>query len=43
MKKMYGEEVDLGASKEQIGKFIAEARRKLNVEIPKEYLDKCHC
>lgn len=38
-KKMYEEEVNLGASKEEISKLIAEVRQKLNVEIPKEYLD----
>lgn len=38
-KKMYDEEVNPGASKEEIGKLIAEASEKLNVEIPKEYLD----
>ena len=38
-KKMYDEEVNSGASKEEITKLIAEAKKKLNVEIPKEYLD----
>lgn len=38
-KKMYDEEVNTGASKEEIGKLTAEASEKLNVEIPKEYLD----
>ena len=38
-KKMYDEEVNLGASKEEIDKLIVEAKEKLSVEIPKEYLD----
>ena len=38
-KKMYDEEVNLGASKEEIDKLIVEAKEKLGVEIPKEYLD----
>ena len=38
-KKMYDEEVNLGASKEEIEKLIVEAKEKLGVEIPKEYLD----
>ena len=38
-KKMYNEEVNSGASKEEIAKLVAEAKKKLNVEIPKEYLD----
>lgn len=38
-KKMYDEEVNSGASKEEITKLMAEAKKKLNVEIPKEYLD----
>ncbi|WP_250674108.1 YrhA family protein [Paraclostridium ghonii] len=38
-KKMYDEEVNLGASKEEVGKLIAKASKKLNVEIPKEYLN----
>ena len=36
---MYDEEVNLGASKEEIDKLIVEAKEKLSVEIPKEYLD----
>ena len=38
-KKMYDEEVNLGASKEEIARLIEEVNKKLNVEIPKEYLD----
>lgn len=38
-KKMYDEEVNSGASKEEIARLIEEANKKLNVEIPKEYLD----
>lgn len=38
-KKMYDEEVNSGASKEEITKLMVEAKKKLNVEIPKEYLD----
>ncbi|WML33906.1 YrhA family protein [Clostridium sp. OS1-26] len=38
-KKMYDEEVNLGASKEEINKLITKAKEKLGVEIPKEYLD----
>lgn len=38
-KKMYDEEVNWGASKEEIARLIEEANKKLNVEIPKEYLD----
>lgn len=38
-KKMYDEEVNLGASKEEIARLIEEENKKLNVEIPKEYLD----
>lgn len=38
-KKIYGEEVNLGASKEEIARLIAESNNKLNAEIPKEYLD----
>jgi hypothetical protein len=38
-KKMYDEEVNLGASKEKINKLITKAKEKLGVEIPKEYLD----
>lgn len=38
-KKIYDEEVNLGASKEEIDRLIEEANKKLNVEIPKEYLD----
>lgn len=38
-KKMYDEEVNSGASKEEIARLIEEVNKKLNVEIPKEYLD----
>lgn len=38
-KKMYDEEVNVGASKEEIDKLILEAKEKLNLELPKEYLD----
>ncbi|WP_040214611.1 YrhA family protein [Clostridium polynesiense] len=36
---MYDEEVNLGASKEEIDKLIVEVKEKLGVELPKEYLD----
>lgn len=38
-KKIYNEQVNLGASKREISKLIIEARKKLNIEIPKGYLD----
>ena len=38
-KKMYDEELNSGAPKEEITKLMVEAKKKLNVEIPKEYLD----
>ncbi|MFR6171962.1 MAG: YrhA family protein [Blautia sp.] len=38
-KKMYDEEVNSGASPKEISKLVIEAKKKLNVEIPKEYLD----
>ena len=38
-KKYYEEEVNRGAYKEEITRLIKEVKRKLNVEIPIEYLD----
>lgn len=38
-KKMYDEEVNQGASQGEITKLIEEANKKLDVEIPREYLD----
>lgn len=38
-KKMYDEEVNSGASQKEISKLVIEVKKKLNVEIPKEYLD----
>lgn len=38
-KKMYEEEVNLGASKEELVKFIEEVKNILNREIPSEYLN----
>lgn len=38
-KKMYDEEVNSGASKEEIARLTEEANKKLNVEIPKKCLD----
>lgn len=38
-KKIYGEEVNSGAYKEEIDRLMEEANKKLKVEIPKEYLD----
>jgi hypothetical protein len=38
-KKMYEEEVNLGATKEEVEKFISEVRKEIDKEIPKEYLN----
>ncbi len=38
-KKVYDEEVNLGASKEEIDKLVEKAKEQLGVELPKEYLE----
>ncbi|KFX57255.1 SMI1/KNR4 family protein [Clostridium botulinum] len=38
-KKIYDEEVNLGASKDEINELIVEAKKKIGIEIPNEYLD----
>lgn len=38
-KKIYDEEVNAGASQDEIARLIEEVNKKLNVELPKEYLD----
>lgn len=38
-KKMYKEEVNVGATKEEIKKFTVEVKKSLDKEIPKEYLN----
>ena len=38
-KKMYDEEVNVGASREEIDKLIVESKEKLGGELPKDYLD----
>lgn len=38
-KKMYDEEINLGASKEELDKLILESKEKLGVQLPRQYLD----
>lgn len=38
-KKMYEEEINLGATKEEVEKFISEVRKEIDKKIPKEYLN----
>ena len=38
-KKLYDEELNLGASKEEINRLVNETNKKLGKEIPSEYLD----
>ena len=37
--KIYDEELNTGASKEEIDKLLEEAKEQLEIELPKEYLD----